>query len=250
MFELTISTSIPKNKDIYFIRGKLSNLFSTYNGIITCEEYDGRIKLALAFPRSKSDYFLGEIFDVVAEAILRSYKEQYLAEILKHRISNKLTLATLVKVLTMFDKNSDKLIIKKFLKPDEEILMDSIYHFRLWELEKKWNDIAGLVADNTSYLMVGGAFIELMRFLILSTDAEFDEVHVRQKEGYIYGLSKDGKEVFKIDSTDKNHDKHIDIVSELIGLAPEKVVLYDDLNDKELFNYILTLFESKTVVIK
>lgn len=250
MFEMTISTSKAKSKDISFILNKLRPDFKAMKGIMVCEEIDKRVKLALAVSKDKKDLAISLIFDAVSEAIIRDYKEEYLLKNLKINLPNKITLSAFVKALTMFDKINDKEIIKKKLVLTDELHLDSFYNFRLWELEKRWQEIAQLVTENSGYLLASGSFMELMRFLIMTNDAEFGELHVYYDNEHIIAKNKEGREVFNIKYVKEDVNSKINVISEIISLSPQKIILHNDMFDNELYEYIENLFDGKVSVLK
>ncbi len=250
MFELTISTNSAKSSDITFLIKRLRPTIKSHHGIMVCEEFDKRVKLALAVSEDKKDVVLGAVFDAVAEVIIRSYKEQYLEKHLKLALSSSVTRATFIKALTMFDKAGDKALIKSKLEPCREILIDSLYNFRLWELEKRWQEICNLVSENSSYLIMSGSFMELMKFLILTSETEMGEVHVHYSPGSIWAVGESGNEIFKLSYKEKDDNSKIRVLTELISLAPEKIILHSDIVDSELTAYISSLFDGKVSVLK
>lgn len=250
MFEITISTHKSRQKDISFIINRIRSQMKLFKGIMVCEEIDNRVNLALAVKKDKKEMVLAVVFDAVAEAIVRGYKEEFLFERLQSKMRDKVALTTFVKALTMFDKSSDKDIIKKQIDLSDNILIDSLYKFRLWELENRWGEIANLVADNSSYLLMSGTFMELMRFLIMSNESEFGLVHLHSRGGDIFAESKDGKEVFSFKYKEKDDNSKIKVISELITLAPEKIILHNDIQDEDLSKFLVSLFDGKISVIK
>lgn len=250
MFELTLSTSSTKSSDITFLIKRLRPTIKSHHGIMVCEEFDKRVKLALAVNEDKKEVVLGAVFDAVAEVIIRSYKEQYLKEHLKLGLTSSVTRATFIKALTMFDKSGDKALIKSKLEPCHEILIDSLYNFRLWELEKRWQEICNLVSENSNYLIMSGSFMELMRFLILTSETEIGEVHVHYSPGSVWVAGPDGKEIFRLSYKEKDDNSKIGVLTELISLAPEKIIVHSDVIDNELSSYISSLFDGKVSVLK
>ncbi len=244
MFEMTLSTIKARNKDISFIINKLRPVVKNINGIMVCEEFDGRVKLAIAAHENKKDYLFSLAIDAVCEAIIRGYKEDYLKKHLKIKFLGRVALATFIKALTMFDKQGDKDIIKKQLTPFSELNIDSFYNFRLWELEKRWKDICLLVSENSSHLLVSGSFQELMKFLISTNEPEIDEVLVHRKNGKIVFEEKDGKELAKFSYKNDDNDK-ISVLSELISFAPEKIIVFGGEVGDELSELIISLFDGK-----
>jgi len=250
MFEITISTTKSKSADISFLIERLRPMVKNVKGIMVCEEFEGRSKLAIAIKKEKKVKCLPLIYDAVAEVIIKDYKEEFLRENLKLEMNNEVSKYAFIKALTMFDKSSDKLIIKKQLTGCEEIVIDSLYNFRLWELTKRWREIAELVSENSSYLIMSGTFLELMKFLILTNETIESEVHLHFQSGRVYGQTKEGKEVFKIAYSKQDDNGKIGVISELIAISPERIVLHSDIEDVELSNYILSLFDGKVSVLK
>ena len=245
MFEITLSTCKNREYDIEFIMAKIRPEIKSLRGILTFAEVDGRQKLALAVPENKKDYFIAILFNTLCEAIIKSYKFEYFMKNIKLHLNNKITEVAFLKALTMFDKNSDKEIIKKYIPLSGEVLIDSLYNFRLWELEKRWDEVIKLVEDNKGYLLLSGSFVDLMKFLILSIEPEIDEVHLYKGDGNIYCLNKNQKELFNCMYAENNEEFKITIISELITLAPEKIILHFGAECEELRLYIKNLFELK-----
>lgn len=250
MFEITVSTSKAKYKDIDFIFNFLKSKIIMMKGIIVSEEFEGRVKTAIAVPDDKKDYALSLIFDAIAEAIVRDYKYEFLKNNLKIRSCEKVIESSFIKALSLYDKTTDKEFIKKELKPSSEILIDSFYHFRLWELEKRWKSVAELMSENASYLFMSGSFMDLMKFLVLSSDIETGEVHIFKGEGNIYCNEKNGKELFNMIYIDKDENSLINVLSELISLAPEKIVIHKDLENSRIATEISNIFDGRVSLIK
>ena len=249
MFELTISTCKSKSSDISFIYKALKNKVKSLKGIIVCSEYEGRSSLAIAIDKEKKDFLFAMVFEAISEAIIRSYKFDFLKNNLKLRVGDKITESAFIKALTVYDKNSDKDLIKKQLVPSEEILIDSFYNFRLWELEKRWKGVCELMSENASYLFMSGSFMDLLKFLILSCDNEAGEVHMHLGDGNIYCNEPSGRELFNMIFNDDENSK-INILSELICLSPEKIVLHSNLENTSLAKDIVSLFDGRVSQIK
>jgi len=250
MFELTISTSKLKASDIDFLMAKLKPDIKALKGILVSEEFEGRVKLAIAVPEEDKDIALSLIFEGISEVIIRDYKYDFLKNNLKLGLSSKVTESAFIRALSMYDKASDKEVIKKELKPSPEILIDSLYYFRLWELERRWKNICTLLSENISYLNVCGAFMDLMRFLVMSLESETDEVHMHLGEGVIYCTERGGRELFNMMYKAGDDNIKIKILSELITLAPEKIVIHQGLDSTEIAGDISSIFSDRVSLIK
>lgn len=246
MFEMTVSTVKAKSADITFIIDKIRPNIKSLRGLMVCEELDGRTKLAVAVEESKRDYCLSLLFDAIAEAIIRGYKEEYLKQRIKLKVP-AWAFESFIKALVMFDKSVDKQIIYKKLHPARELNLDSLYNFRLWELTKHWQEICALVGEN-SHLLSDGTFAELMRFLLLSGEAESGQVRVFSQGDSILGRAENGEELFRLANT-KDEGLKSRLLGELISLAPERIVLEEGVSP-ELCQLIDGLFDGKVVRVQ
>ena len=249
MFEITISSSKYKNKEISFIINKIRPKLKQIKAIMVREEFDGRENLAIATNEQNKDFLLSLIFDLVSEVIIRFYKENVLLDELRNKIQDKVMLHSFVKALTMFDKSSDKDFIKSKLTLSKTINIDSLYYFKLWDLTKRWKNIAVVISDNSSDLMLSGVFSDLIQFLISSNEIEFGDVYLSLKNKNVVAKSKDGTELFQFEYNNEENVK-IKIVSELISLAPTKIVITKDFAELEVAKYLELLYDGRISILK
>ena len=249
MFEITVSSAKTKNRDIPFIIDKLRPKIKAIKAIMVCEEFDGRVNLAVATQEKNKDELLSHVFDVVSEAIVRNYKYSMLLNCLKNKINDEIMLFTFTKALTVFDKTSDKDFIKAKLKPTSVINIDSFYYFKLWELEKRWNNLASLLCENNEYIMSKENINELMRFLLNTNEAEYGEIFLHLKENKVLAKSTGGAEIFSFEYNNDNNSI-IKIISELIGLSPQKIVLSKEVAGLEIASYLTNLYDGKVSILK
>lgn len=249
MFEITLSSARNKYKHISFLIDKIRPKLKTINAVMVCEDFDGRENLAIASKNNDKDLILSFVFDAVSEAIIRTYKEEILFENLKNKIQDNVLLITFIKALTMYDKTSDKEFILSKLTPSKTINIDSLYFFKLRELTNRWVNIADLLSENSSFLMMSGTFNDLIKFLISSNDVEFGDVILNIEKGNIVGKSIDGTKVFCLEYNNDDSSK-IKLVSELIFLAPNKIILSKDFNGLDITKYLEFIYDGKISILK
>jgi len=249
MFEITVSSSKTKRKDISFIVKAIKPKLKQIRAVMVSECCGERENLAIATEEYNKELVLSWLFDAISETIIRNYKEEIFIEKLKSKINDSVALNSFVKALTMFDKSSDKDLIKSALKPCEVINIDSLYLFNLWELQKRWESVAVLICENVNSLLISGAFNELMKFLIITNEVEFGDVYLSLNNNEIFAKSVDGLEVFKVDYFNDDNTK-IKLVSELISLAPNKIILTEDFSNLEIAEYLEFLYDEKISVVK
>ena len=90
----------------------------------------------------------------------------------------------------------------------------------------------------------------MLRFLIMSNNILFGELHLHKGEKTIYAHGKDGKEVFSVSYKEKDNVSKIGVISEILSLSPEKIIIHNDIVDNELSSYIESLFDGRVSVLK
>lgn len=152
MWELTLNFSQDKSHFMDFLYSKLEGQVKFCGGVIIRSTRAGRVKISLAVPRKQKDYFVLLLLELVSEVITQDFKFEYLNTNLGTIIPNELTRAAFIRALTVFDKQTDKDLIKKQLVFENELNIDSFFYFKLGELTQCWQEICVLVRENISAL--------------------------------------------------------------------------------------------------
>lgn len=169
-----------------------------------------------------------QVFDCIVCQIVTTMKAFYLKSKLK--IKN----TTLIKVLVNYDKKSDIIIAGSLFNLTPEILLDSIYDFRLSRLKFRWNEVIELVNENYPQLTQKVIFNELLRFLIHNMDCRLPEAHIMVIDQQTQICDKKLK---PLPHTDE------DIVNTLIDFAPKQIFIHTDTNlNKDIIDRIENLF--------
>ena len=244
MWEFTLNDSSTKTSYINFLYTKLESKVKFVGGIIIRQTNADKTSLSLAVPTKQKDYFVLLILELVSEVITLDYKYDYLESRLGPYIKNELTKSAFLKALTIFDKQTDKDLIKKELVLGKELNINSFYNFKLYALRKRWEDICNVVEDNVSSIEKADAFSELLKFLIKTSDVNYDEVHLYKKHKNYVLLDKLNKPIEVLDC--HNSSVEIKAITSLIALCPAKIVLHKNGDASEPFyDYIFDLFADK-----
>jgi len=244
MWEFTLNDSSTKTSYINFLYAKLEGKVKFVGGIIIRQTNGTKSSLSLAVPTKQKDYFVLLILELVSEIITLDYKYAYLESRLGPYIKNELTKSAFLKALTIFDKQTDKDLIKKELVLEKELNINSFYNFKLYALRNRWEDICNVIEENISSIEKADAFSELLKFLIKTSDVNYDEVHLYKKHKNYVILDKQNRPIDVLEPQDSSVE--IKAITTLIALCPAKIVLHKNGNNKEpLYDYIFNLFDDK-----
>lgn len=246
MWEFTLIYNKEKAFYLDFIFSRLEHQVKFVNGIIIKQNFGGRARVSLAVPKKQKDYFVLLLLELVSEVITLDYKFQFLEDNLGVSITNELTKVAFLKCLTVFDKQTDKDLIKKQLVFENELNIDSFYYFKLEELRKRWQDICSLVSENIEALKATNGISDLLKFLIKTCDINVDEVHVYKKNQDYFLLDKAEKPLPVMISGEDTHSQ-TKTLEELITLSPARIVLHGD-GKEPFFDYLSGLFDEKILI--
>lgn len=164
-------------------------------------------------------------------------------EYLKNAISlplDKNSYNLLLHTLVAFDRENEREMITEALIVQDGISLDGIFHFRLSELKKRWNEIAMLAMDNAVYLTDEDTLNELIRFLISAVSPKIMRLDIRQhNNGYnITGNLPESKFEYNIIGTEQ-------LLLYLIDIAPLELHLNGNFTDKRLYERLVRIFDAK-----
>ncbi len=245
MFELTISNEKKKVPFMDFVYKKLKNHVDNSKGLIIFEEMDGRLVISLAVPEKEKEFYKAFVLELVSEIIVMDYKYEYIKTNLKHKMASETLWGGFLRALTVFDKQTDKDLIKKSLVFDDDLLIDSSFHFKMWEVKNRWKEIVSLVEENLSGLLARESFVELMKFLIAASEPEADTVYVKNCKNTLEVMINDTKKATNLCFFDEDVNDSMRILSELVCLCPRRIVLDLDDGASDLVDHITNIFEGK-----
>lgn len=246
MFELTLSNDKSKYNFMEFVYAKLKNHVDNSKGLIIFEEMDERLIISLAVPEKEKEFYKAFALELVSEIIIMDYKYEYIKNNLQMYTSNKVLWTAFLKALTVFDKDTDRDLIKKNLVFTNELLIDSSFHFKMHEVKERWREIVSLVGENLAGLVSRDGFVDLMKFLIAASEPEADTVYVKNCKNKPQIMINEYKIARNLCFFEENVENDVRILSELVCLCPNKIVVsLDDKNNENLIEYIKNIFEGK-----
>lgn len=213
---------------------------------ITIKNDDDSIGLSFATKRNAKNT-LDYIKQTLAESIVLHYKYKYMSSNLKLPEGFDKYQEALCKSLAVFDRGSDILEVSSQMHLTASINVDSFYFFKLSGLRAKWKEITDLFIENMAGMLYSNSFVELIKYLIMTTENDGLEVFIYKFNETIYIRNKDGNNLS--DPIEVKENYLPEVVSELILLAPMNIYIkYDSPLTSELTDIIVDLFAEKVVV--
>lgn len=247
MFEFTISSSenLGIINNIYIM---LSGAVKSVNGIIIKQNSLKNDSVCLAVENKHKEYIKSYILDAVADAIINTYKYQYLKQNISITIKNNVAYNAFISALVVFDRQTDKDIIKKDLVLEDKLHIDSFYNFRLQQLQNRWHDIACVVNDSIPIMLKDKSVAEITRYFVENTNKEIFEAHLYILENGIQ-IKLDNKLSDLQFNTGDNYVN--DILTEIISVSPKKVIIHGEIDKhKELHQALVSVFLDKVQLAK
>lgn len=220
MYEFTVTNNSANNLTD-FLYNQLYNQISTIGGIVIKQQVASRFSISLAVEDNYKEYAKGVLTDAIADAIIYTHKYEYLQSNIYLNINNE-GLKAFLQALVVFDRQTDKDIIKKHLTLERELFIDSFYKFKLYELKDRWAEIANIVNDSIPIMLKNKSVSEITRYFVDSTE-DGPEVHLYIDDGKIK-LERLGDYTSLEYTVDGDYENSL--VCEIISLSPNKIIIH------------------------
>ena len=238
MFELSISTTSDKQHYICDIFNKLKKEIKSDEGVAIKFNYSGRSYFSFAVSDKKKEYYKSKIMDYIVFMIIDDYKFDYYKQNLSFTQQNIIS-QSFLKAISIFDSEMDGEFIKRQIDFKGEILVDSLFYFKLRALLEKWKKTAYIINQN-QILSSSESMIEVLKYLTMSSENYLvtADIMIGKKQIKFSSVSK--RKCFK-----RNFEGCSDFLTEVVRLNPIKINLKtsnDDGSDKvvDLLNQIFT----------
>lgn len=181
--------------------------------------------------------------DIIIQYIEQVYKVEYLKTKIKNPLKEDLAFNAYIKVLSIFDKNTDENALRKIILFNQTFFVDSFLEFRLNPLKQHWDNLANLSSDNIT-LFNSGTFIDVIRFLINTMDNSVYKVKVVCNDANfsVYNMKTKNASVKKIaDCKDS-----VDLISNVLNMCPNYIDVYTNTNlNNEAVNFLSNVFANR-----
>lgn len=207
-------------------------------GVVTKNEDNGYFSILVGVSERDKHQVSMILSSCIIELICTNFKLDFLNKHLFLPEHDKIGMTAFKKALLNFDKETDKFIIRKNLNLDQDVFIESFYHFRLKPLQDKWAELVALSNENRDYLISSESFIDLLKFLIDNLDICEDEISiVKEDEGYKIFLHEDQQYENRVFNDES-------MISSVIDLSPQKINLYFK-ESSNAINLIKQIFEER-----
>ena len=213
-----------KNKDIIeYLYKSLSNKLDFCSPIIT--NYCDNNFCYLLFACEQADFKKCEavLRDLIIDYIEKIYKVNYLKTKIKNHPKDDLTFNAYIKVLSIFDKNTDENALRNIILFNQTFFVDSFLDFRLAPLKSHWDNLASLSSDNLT-LFNSSTFLDVIRFLINTMDSINYKIKIifNGKSFSVYIMKNKNSQIKKIAECDNT----LDLISFVISDCPNYIDIY------------------------
>lgn len=247
-WEFQLTASINKAKAIEYVKNKLKPLIKAQKGVVTTIYSNKEIRLLIGVLEAQKVLIKQPLISAITEIICTEYKCEYIKQNLNFSITNDLLFKSFLKGLVCFDSDIEKQIVYSKLIEFDNIVLESFFDFRLKFLKEKWQDLILLANDNYLYLLSGGNFFELMKFLLSNLDCKAEKIEVSFENDSFKVLSN-GKELQLPHQTSSSSQE--DLVTFLVSLSPKNITIYDgQFLSAEIKNFLCNLFENRIQIVK
>ena len=224
MFELTICLSFERQKFISEFYKLISPSIKGGAGIVIKHNSGGKSYLSLAVSKENKEFIKSKVLDFVTNVIENDFKYNFFKE--KITINEKTSLTeAFFRSISTFDEEIDKDFIKQNIEFDGEIVVESLFYFKLQPLVFKWQKTAEII--NKNFVMNSdNSMSEVLKYLCAISENNAVLVDLSFKEKQIEMKNFMARKKFKM-----NEDGISKMFEEIIKLNPLKI----NINDKDGF---------------
>ena len=233
-----------KNKEILsFLHTNIQPKLDFCKSIITNYSDNNFAYLLFAFDEACSNAVERIIRESIIDYIESCYKVEYLKQKIKNPAADNLTFETYIKVLSVFDKSTDKSAMEKIIFFNQTFFIDSFLEFRLLPLKKHWDNLAELSSDNLTAFSTE-TFVDVIRFLINTMESNVYKVKIICSDGQfkIYNMANKNDKVKKIAECEDD----LELISNILNSCPNYIDVYlNAQNSNQAVNFLSNIFTNR-----
>lgn len=241
MFEHTISTAFADGEYISKLYNKIKDEIKSNAGIIEKINCFNRSYLTFAIKDELKDYFIAKILDEIVYIIIDRYKVKFFEENLGFDNQNVL-FKSFLKSISISDFESDKEYIIKNIDFSENILIDSLYNFRLQELKNKWKKTIDMILVNGIHKQ-NSSMIDIMKYLMVISENSVQNAEIEFIDNSLKIKFYQNTKYFKNDFLGIS-----DFLEEIIVLNPARIIVKNvDETGEEVVSMLCKIFQNKII---
>ncbi|MBE7078146.1 MAG: hypothetical protein E7377_05575 [Clostridiales bacterium] len=177
MEEITIMQNGFDGLYMSYLFGKVRERFSFLPSVCDIQKSGDRTEIAFKTEREYCPYVRKYTEEHIADVLAVGYKYEYFDKRLALPLLTKLQRRLLLTALIAADYKEDRMFIVRRIRGFENYCLDGLFHFRLQDLKKRWEEILDYIPTDMGEASMEG-FIEFL--------AEDGEGKIFLKDGKVY----------------------------------------------------------------
>lgn len=139
--------------------------------------------------------------------------------------------------------------VKKYFSENDHMMIEGFVNFRLKSYKDELKELCLSAAEELSSLREYDEFIDMLKFFVSVQNPREELVNIVKKNSKMRILNRRRKDITDLyfDELVKSEEPLTDediILSELISIAPEKIVIHDSKENEKIYETISKIFEN------
>lgn len=243
MREIALAVGVRNREIIEFLHANIKSKIDFCKTILTSYSDNNFIYLLFACDKEFVEPCETILRDIIIDYIESIYKINYLKKRIKNPLCDSLTFNAYIKVLALFDRNSDESSLNKIILFNQTFFLDSFIEFRLSPLKRHWDNLAELSSDNLT-LFNSGTFLDVIRFLINTMDILVYKVKIvcNGENFSVYNMKNKNARIKKI--AECHND--LDLIINVLNSCPNYIDIYVNQGEPyEAVSFLSNIFANR-----
>ena len=247
MWEVMLICDIENKRIINYIYKMMKNYLQDKSCVLSTNEENNKCYVVFACANGKKDYYKEMIKLCIVDYIINVYKYEYLIKHIKNFLSDEVEFKSFIKLLSLYDKQTDEIALRRSINITKCFYIDSYINFRMMPLIKHWEEICSLATDNFDFFVSSESFLEIMRFLVATMEENCQKIKILSKNGkYVIYNTNEMSDAEKIDEC----STPFSLISAVLKIGPKKIDVYaSDLND-DAIKFLQNVYIERLSIIK
>lgn len=249
MWEVMLVCNTDNKRIIQYVYKLMRKYVQDKSCILTLNEDRKTISILFACAKGKKEYYKEMIKVCIIDYIINVYKYEYLIKNIHNFLEDEMTFKSFIKLLSLYDKQTDEIALKKSLNIERVFYIDSFINFRLSPLIHHWKELCMLARDNFDYFISSEGFVEIMRFLVATMEENCDKIKIMQNNGKysLYNVNKINEIAEKIEEC----STPFSLISAVLKVCPRTIDVYATNPDEDrAILFLQNVYEDRVTVIK
>ncbi len=139
--------------------------------------------------------------------------------------------------------------VKKYFLENDHMMLDGFVNFRLRDYKEELKELCLSATEELSSIREYDEFIDMLKFFVSVQNPKEELINIVKKDSRMRILNRRRKDITDLyfDDLIKSEEPLTDediILSELISIAPEKIVIHDSKNSEKIYETISKIFEN------